>query len=115
MQLNSQHIRKLSGVLLLTLFVGYFGGINLFPHKHYVNGNLIVHSHPFSSEGHTHTAQSLYLLDSLSHFASKVLQTGIIVSAFILFVHKLEYSQLKCLRTNSHKYSFFLRPPPVCI
>jgi hypothetical protein len=115
MHLNSQHIRKLSGVLLLTLFVGYFGGINLFPHKHYVNGNLIVHSHPFSSEGHTHTAQSLYLLHSLSHFASKYLQLGIILTTLILFIHKLENCQLKYRRGNLFKYRFFLRPPPAYI
>ena len=58
--------RKASFLLLL-LFVLYWCGITLFTHSHVVNGVVIVHSHPFSSE-HTHTKgqfETIFFLSAL--------------------------------------------------
>jgi hypothetical protein len=61
-------------VLLLFLFLGYYSGITLFFHGHLVNGQIIVHSHPFSTRGekspnfplHTHNTAAYFLIQQLS-------------------------------------------------
>lgn len=57
-------------MLLLLLFVGYYGSITLFPHNHLINGKLVSHSHPFQSKPHSHTTGQIHLLDSLSNIQS---------------------------------------------
>lgn len=39
----------------------------MFTHVHYVNGVLVVHSHPFSNE-HTHSQTELVVIDRLSDY-----------------------------------------------
>jgi len=109
-----QNIQQILGVLLLTLFVGYFIGITFFPHKHIVSGKLIVHSHPFSStENHSHSANVLLILQHLSQFKTKTLAAGI----FILALSKICRMLLafnEVTYPNSTLWHFsFLRPPPV--
>jgi hypothetical protein len=61
-------------ILLLLLFLGYYSGITLFYHGHLVNGQIIVHSHPFCSKGekkanfplHTHNTAAYFLIQQLS-------------------------------------------------
>ena len=57
--------RVLSSLLLLTLFTVYQAGITMFTHVHYVNGVMIVHSHP-SHGKHTHTKTEIVVIDRLS-------------------------------------------------
>ncbi len=75
-------------LLLLILFLGYYGGITLFPHSHIVNGITIVHSHPYkqgnksNSSGLPHTGKELLLIQTLSEFVSTV--AALYIAAFIL-------------------------------
>lgn len=55
-------------MFLLLLFMGYYGSITLFPHSHIVNGDLVTHSHPYSSSNHSHSASQLQQLSSLTNF-----------------------------------------------
>lgn len=110
----TQNKRRLASTLLLVLFVGYFAGITFFPHKHIINNQVIVHSHPFSgSESHSHTTNVINLLVQLSVFATKLLVIGVsLVAFFVLFnivskTYTNTYIRNNCLLTN------FLRPPPV--
>ena len=56
-------------LLLLTLFVTYQASITLFAHIHYVNGVMIVHSHPSSDSEHTHTESQILTLAQVSEWA----------------------------------------------
>ncbi len=108
-----QNIKRISGVLLLTLFVGYFVGITFFPHKHIVDGQLIVHSHPFSStEHHSHSANVLNLLQQLAQFVAKTLSAGIIIVALLKLYQVISgiYYRFDLISTQSQ--FIFLRPPP---
>ena len=55
--------------LLLTLFVTYQASITLFAHMHYVNGVMIVHSHPSSDSEHTHTESQIVTLAQVSEWS----------------------------------------------
>lgn len=53
---------------LLTLFVSYQVSITVFTHVHYVNGVMVVHSHPSKDKHHTHTSSQIVVISQLSHF-----------------------------------------------
>jgi len=64
---------KVMGYFLLILFVGYFGFITFFSHTHIVNGEVIVHSHPYKSQPinipthHNHSTNEFILIHFLSN------------------------------------------------
>lgn len=78
----SQIRKKILGFSLLILFCGYFGSITFFPHTHIVDGNTIVHSHPYKSQpannpvNHDHSKNGLRLIQFI---------TNLIATASILF------------------------------
>lgn len=53
---------------LLTLFVAYQVGITMFSHVHYVNGVMLVHSHPSNNNQHNHTEGQILSLAMVSSF-----------------------------------------------
>ena len=46
---------KFFPIFLLTLFLAYQASVTMFSHVHYVNGVMIIHSHPNQDQDHTHT------------------------------------------------------------
>ena len=56
-------------LMLLTLFVAYQASITMFSHVHYVNGVMIVHSHPSADSEHTHTESQILTLAQVSEWA----------------------------------------------
>lgn len=61
--------RKLFSCLALLLFLWYLGGTSLFQHSHIIDGQIVVHSHPYSGTanhpGHTHTTMQLLAIAQL--------------------------------------------------
>lgn len=53
-------------LMLLTLFVMYQVSITMFAHVHYVNGVMIVHSHPSADNEHTHTEGQILTMAQMS-------------------------------------------------
>ena len=60
--------RIITSLLLLTLFVAYQVNITMFAHVHYVNGVMLVHSHPSADSQHTHTEGQILTLAQVSHW-----------------------------------------------
>ena len=56
-------------LMLLTLFLAYQASITMFAHVHYVNGVMIVHSHPSADSEHTHTQSQILTLAQVSEWA----------------------------------------------
>lgn len=54
-------------LFLMTLFLAYQVSITMFSHVHYINGVMLVHSHP-STDNHTHTEGQLLTLSTVSSF-----------------------------------------------
>lgn len=60
-------IKELIPLLLLSLYLSYQAGITMFTHVHYVNGVMVVHSHPSKSKKHSHTTGQYLLIHQLNH------------------------------------------------
>ena len=69
-----RYARNLGAMLLLLLFSEYLGSTSLFMHSHRIDGQLIVHSHPYSgsadSPNHSHSAQQCKAIGMLSAFTA---------------------------------------------
>ena len=59
-------LRNTSAFFLLVLFIGFWSSTHLFYHTHIVDGQIIVHSHPFGNSSSGHTSQELKLISILS-------------------------------------------------
>jgi len=55
-------------LMLLSLFLTYQVCLTAFGHGHSVNGSILVHSHPFSTQQHTHSEGQFHTLAQLSFF-----------------------------------------------
>ena len=101
-------------LFLLAMFVSYQAGITMFCHMHYVDGVVIVHSHPSKDKNHTHTKTQLLVLGQLSHFQA---ETPNVVSFIDFKPHVFYYLEpaTKSLTVEDiHLKNVLLRAPP-CI
>lgn len=101
-------------LFLLTLFVVYQAGIMHFSHTHYINGVMIVHSHPSTNSQHTHTEGQALTLAHIAHW-SGIESTFITLNEIIFEVSEV----LECKRESSflmdkHAHCICLRAPPFC-
>jgi hypothetical protein len=63
------------GYFFLVLFICFYGSITFFNHTHIVNGDTIVHSHPYKAdkEGnptHQHTSNGYLLIHVIRNFTA---------------------------------------------
>lgn len=108
-------LRKyLQAAFLPLVFIWYIGCIGLTPHTHIVDGSSIVHSHPFSAEGHEHGSDEETLgIQLISHFDRDLCLDGIIlpmVSVLQLTREPAEYSMPYVPSASSSPCG--LRAPP---
>ena len=101
-------------LFLLTLFVAYQVSITMFSHVHYVNGVMMVHSHPSTNNEHTHTEGQILALAHVSHWAGMEL-----VCTFLCEVSLSVFDTLECKRdfrffSDKHEHCISLRAPPFC-
>ena len=57
--------KKVLSVVLLALFVSYYGSTHVFVHTHQFAWGIVTHAHPYTSGAHTHSANALLLIDNL--------------------------------------------------
>lgn len=101
-------------LMLLTLFVTYQVSITMFAHMHYVNGVMIVHSHPSADSEHTHTEAQILTLAQMSEWAGTE-PVFVTLSEVSLSV----FDSLECEReakslSDFYLHSISLRAPPFC-
>lgn len=101
-------------LLLLTLFVSYQLGITMFSHVHYVNGVMIVHSHP-SSDNHNHTEGQILTLTQVSHYVGTqpVLAESAELLLTVLYTLKCHRELAVC--QSQHIQCISLRAPPAIV
>lgn len=105
--------RKYLGVLLLTLFVGYFININFFSHTHIVDGVTVAHSHPYSaSDDHTHSATAISFIQLLSHFLTLTAFAVFVLTIYPQLYRILNASYSKVFISANNSYYNYSRPPP---
>lgn len=101
-------------LFLLALFVIYQASITLFSHVHYVNGVMIVHSHPSTDNEHTHTEGQILTFAHVSDWAG-VEPVCITLGEVSLSV----FDTLECERKSKalsdlYSHCISLRAPPFC-
>ena len=101
-------------LFLLTLFVAYQVSITMFAHVHYINGVMIVHSHPSADNNHNHNESQILTLAKVSDWVG--------TEPVFISVNEVELSvfdTLECERKTRtlfdwFSYSISLRAPPFC-
>lgn len=115
-------VNKMMRLLLLMLFLGYYGSITLFTHTHIANGVTIVHSHPFNHGTdktpikHEHTANGFLLIQCLSNFLTTIFVVAYSTLVFSTLLknrilQKKEDHLSNCILVSSNG----LRAPPLSI
>lgn len=116
-----QTLSKILKVLLLVLFIVYYGSSTLFIHTHILNNNYRVHSHPFSDNSskkpatHNHTPNEYTIIQSLTFFASTLLVL-LFVALFAFFARQILFQTYKVHYRNTYNFfRYLLRAPPLSI
>lgn len=104
--------RKYVGLALIVVYAFFFASANLFYHTHQLANSKLVHSHPFSGAGHSHTANQVVLidlLDSATYQESSEISVPDAVS--LLCCREIPASPEQSVLSVS-AFSFSLRAPP---
>lgn len=113
MSIHKSRLQTIKGIALLILFVSYSVGISYFPHKHIIDGKVVVHSHPFSAtEHHTHSTGTVQLIQLLSAYVTQAVVSVLLVSVLLSCIHKLLIVSYSGETVSPVSYRYCLRPPP---
>lgn len=104
--------RVLLSLLLLTLFTAYQASITMFTHIHYMNGVMVVHSHPNKGK-HTHTKTEIVVIDRLAAFHSLEADVPVYVKPVSPLLSYVQIWTDIPAATQTHLRVVSLRAPPV--
>jgi hypothetical protein len=87
-------ISRLTGYFFLILFLGFFGSNTFFTHSHIVDGNTIVHSHPFKKDQngnptHQHSAKGYLLIHIINNFTALAVASILFAVALLKFLYEI--------------------------
>ncbi|MFI3315655.1 MAG: hypothetical protein R3Y04_08355 [Rikenellaceae bacterium] len=104
-------LRTLLHLIVLLLIMGYYGAVTTFTHTHISeSGDLVTHSHPYSSPTHQHSENSLQLIASFTFLAS-IVAALVVIAPYLLSCYRYDVT------SDSNKYftqfnSCLSRGPP---
>lgn len=104
--------KVLSSLLLLALFTVYQAGVTMFTHIHYVNGVMIVHSHPNRGK-HAHTKSEVIVIDRLASFHSLEADPPIHIEPMCPLLCYVQIQTEIPVVPETHLQVISLRAPPV--
>ena len=99
-------------LMLLTLFLAYQASITMFAHVHYVNGVMIVHSHPSTDSEHTHTQSQILALAQVSEWAGTEPVFVTLAEVPLSVFDTLECERASRNLSDIHSHCISLRAPP---
>lgn len=99
-------------LMLLTLFLAYQASITMFAHVHYVNGVMIVHSHPAADSEHTHTQSQILTLAQVSEWAGTEPVFVTLGEVSLSVFDTLECERVSRTLSDIHSHCISLRAPP---
>ena len=76
-------------LFLLTLFLAYQVSITMFSHVHYINGVMIVHSHPSADNQHTHTEGQILTMAQIASFDGVEPVSNVIADSLLPLLYTL--------------------------
>ncbi len=98
-------------MFLLALFVAFQVGITMFSHVHYINGVMLVHSHP-SSDNHTHTEGQVLTLAQVSNFVGTAPAVAELAELYLPVLYTLECKRELVYCQSLYARCICLRAPP---
>lgn len=101
-------------LMLLTLFVAYQASITMFAHIHYINGVMIVHSHPSADNEHTHTEGQVLTLAQVSHWAGTEPSFVTVGEVNLSVFYTFECDRASVFLQDKYSHCISLRAPPSC-
>lgn len=112
---DMRQLKKILGVLTLTLFLAYYSGAIFFPHTHQSASGKITHSHPYiPSSHHSHSSGSLHVIDHLSHALVAIIPFMAFGVLLQKKVFRLAFFAISLPESFTHSNT--LRgPPAVCL
>ena len=83
-------------------------------HVHYIDDQIIAHSHPFSPKtDHQHSTNDIQLIQQISHFNSIEASFGLQLVIFAACLIFLLAEKTQKNRLNKYRRRLLCRPPPV--
>lgn len=101
-------------LFLLTLFLAYQVSITMFSHVHYVNGVMLVHSHPSNDNQHTHTEGQILTLAHVSEWTGTEPAFVTLSEINLTVFHTLECVYQYRFVQDKYSHCISLRAPPFC-
>lgn len=106
--------RIIGAVCLLVLFVAYQASITAFTHVHYLNGVIIVHSHPFHGK-HIHSKAEFVVIGRLSTFQTPEVEEYENLHPMRTLLAVLETERMPLLVKGGLRQVLSLRAPPALV
>lgn len=100
-------------LFLLTVFIAYQASITYFSHVHYVNGVMIVHSHPNNNQDHTHSEGQIITMAHVSAFVSTKPVVQYLGKVYLTVLSVFEPITIANRFIDSYRQVVSLRAPPV--
>lgn len=101
-------------LFLVALFVTYQVGITMFAHVHYVNGVMIVHSHPSTDNEHTHSEGQILTLAHVAGWSGLEPVFTALSEVSLSVFDRLEYEWKSYIPQGLYSSCISLRAPPCC-
>lgn len=100
--------------LLLAIFAWYWSSVTLFSHEHFVNGERVMHSHPFAGSSHNHSTSQMQTISYLAMFIALAAPMGFALCKFDGFKSEIaiDITEKVVIATNA---VCSLRAPPVSL
>lgn len=98
-------------LLLLALFLAYQAGVMMFSHTHYINGVMIVHSHP-SKDTHTHTEGQIISIAQVTSFVTTEASSITLGNVYLPVLRYLYTDRFCSLFCADNVLDIRLRAPP---
>ena len=99
-------------LMLLTLFLAYQASITMFAHVHYVNGVMIVHSHPSNDSDHSHSQSQILTLAQVSEWAGTEPVFVTLAEVSLAVFDTIECERVSRTLSDIHSHCISLRAPP---
>ncbi len=107
-------IKYIISVCLLVLYTVFQLGITVFPHTHILNGEKLVHSHPYSNANHSHSSDQAVVIDRLSSVQTLKAEISFIRDVELPMLCALEPDTYSIILKAPHTHCVSLRAPPFC-
>ncbi len=112
--MRREKVRHIVSLCLLVLYVMFRAGMTVFPHEHILNGEKLVHSHPYSNANHTHTADQAVTIARLSSVQLLEIHAADVQDVELPLLYSLEFGPDSFSIVAAHGRCVNLRGPPCC-